>query len=56
MANAACTVISPAGIGLLRVRFILASNDLSCIWFREEAPAASKNIPKKIKKADRSIS
>lgn len=46
------TEISPAGIGRFPVRFISASCLYSCTWFKTDAPAERKNIPKNRKTRD----
>ena len=46
--------ISPAGIGRFPVRFIKASCLNSCTWFKTDAPAERKKIPKNRKTSDAS--
>ncbi len=46
--------ISPAGIGRFPVRFIKASCLYSCTWFKTDAPADRKKIPKNRKTSDAS--
>ncbi len=45
---APCSVILPEGRGRFRVRFIRLSYLYSCRWFNEEAPLASRKIPRTV--------